>query len=98
MVILWDGRKSRSNLRKHGISFELAQQVFEDPHQVSQQDRHVEGEERWQTIGRVDGVVIVLVAHTVEEVFYENVHEEIIRIISARKATARERGIYEQGL
>jgi len=50
----------------------------------------VAGEERWQTLGLVGGMVILLVAHT----FYEENGEEIVRIISARKATPGERRIY----
>ena len=66
--------------------------VFEDPHALSVQDRAVEDEERWQSLGRVGGVVVVLVAHTYRE---EN-GEEVIRLISARKATPLERRAYEK--
>jgi uncharacterized protein len=65
--------------------------VFYDPFHVSRQDREVEGEERWQTIGVVQGIRVLLVAHTVEE------EENLIRILSARKATPQERRIYAQG-
>jgi uncharacterized DUF497 family protein len=87
----WDERKNRVNQRKHGISFETAIWVFDDPFQASWQDREVEGEARWQTIGMVQGVQVLVVAHTVEE------DEKMIRILSARKATPRERRIYAQG-
>lgn len=93
MVIVWDERKSALNRRKHGIGFDVAQLVFNDPCHLSTQDRHVEGEERWQTLGLIEGVVIVLVAHTVHE---GDNHEENIRIISARKATCYEREVYGQ--
>ena len=56
------------------------------------QDRHEGGEHRWQTIGMVEDMVILLVAHSV----YDEQEEEVIRIISARKATKRERQRYEQ--
>ena len=56
------------------------------------QDRHKGGEHRWQTIGMVEDMVILLVAHSV----YDEQEEEVIRIISARKATKRERQRYEQ--
>ncbi len=59
----WDDAKDRSNLKKHGINFETAQLVFDDPHALSDQDRVVGHEERWQTLGDIGGV-IVLVAHT----------------------------------
>jgi uncharacterized protein len=55
---------------------------------VSVEDRDVEGEQRWQTIGMVKGLYVLLVAHTVDE------EQGLIRIISARKATPRERIIY----
>jgi uncharacterized DUF497 family protein len=86
----WDDRKNASNRRKHRVSFETASLVFGDPEQVTIQDRVVEGEVRWQTIGRVGGVLLV-VAHTVED----DEGEETVRIISARMARARDRGIYE---
>jgi uncharacterized DUF497 family protein len=85
----WDGRKNRTNERKHGISFETAILVFDDPFHLSVQDREVEAEARWQTIGMANAVVL-LVAHTVDD-------GGNIRIISARKATRRERGIYAEG-
>lgn len=88
----WDERKSRSNLVKHKVSFETARLVFEDPFAISIQDRIVEGEQRWQTLGLVGGAVVLLVAHTYEE---KN-SEEVVRIISARRATPRERMFYEQ--
>jgi uncharacterized protein len=92
MRIVWDEGKSRINLAKHKVSFETARLVFEDPFAISIQDRIVEGELRWQTLGLAGGVVVLLVAHTYEE---EN-GEELIRIVSARKATPRERTFYEQ--
>jgi len=87
----WDERKNRVNQRKHHVSFETAIWVFDDLFQVSWQDREVDGEARWQTIGMVQGVHILVVAHTVEE------DEKMIRILSARKATPQERRIYAQG-
>jgi uncharacterized protein len=57
MEFQWDEGKDRSNRRKRGISFDLAMQAFEDPFQVSVQDREVGGEIRWQTIGVVEGVL-----------------------------------------
>jgi uncharacterized protein len=86
----WDARKNRLNRRKHRISFETAILVFDDPNHISIQDREVDGEARWQTIGMVGGAHVLLVAHTVDE------EAQLIRILSARKATRRERGIYGQ--
>ena len=68
--------------------------VFDDPCAVSMQDRTVQGEERWQTIGLVGGVVALLIAHTYDE----EDGDEVIRIVSARKATPRERRVYEENL
>ena len=67
MRLEWDPLKDRQNLARHGISFETARLVFDDPRALSVQDRTVEGEERWQTLGMIGGVVIVLVAHTYRE-------------------------------
>jgi uncharacterized protein len=90
MVFVWDEKKNRSNRRKHGVSFETAARVFDDPNIVSYPDRVVDGEGRWHSIGSVGGIAIVLVVHTSEE---QNGEEEI-RIISARKASPRERALY----
>lgn len=90
MRFQWDRAKDRRNLAKHGMNFETAMLVFEDPHQLSVQDRIVDGEERWQTFGVIKGLVL-MVAHT----WWEEDGEEVIRIISARSATAHERRIYE---
>jgi uncharacterized DUF497 family protein len=93
MRFVWDEEKSRGNLAKHKVSFETAKLVFDDPRTVSRMDRVEDGEERWQTLGLVGGIVVLLVAHT----YLEEDGEEVIRIISARKATAHERTAYEQG-
>lgn len=90
----WDERKDQRNWAKHGVSFETACLVFDDPNHLSIQDRHEAGEERWQTLGLAGGIVVLLVAHTWRE---EGDGKEVVRIISARKATTRERRHYEQG-
>jgi uncharacterized protein len=92
MRFVWDEAKNRSNKAKHGISFDLAKLVFDDPLHLSVPDRHEHGEERWSTIGYVGTVALLLVIHT----HVEQNGQEIVRIISARKATRRERAIYEQ--
>lgn len=94
MRFLWDEKKSRLNLAKHKVSFETAALVFDDPHSFSRFDRIKDGEERWQTIGVAAGMAVLLVAHADSE----ESGEEVIRIISARKATAYERKIYEEGI
>ena len=92
LLFEWDDMKALSNLRKHGVSFELARSVFVDPFAVSEQDRIVDGERRWRTIGLVTAATVLFVAYTIEE---EGQHE-LVRIISARRATPRERIRYEQ--
>jgi uncharacterized DUF497 family protein len=91
MRLSWDEPKSRSNQRKHGISFDTAARVFLDPFHISRQDRIVEGEERWQTIGMVNGILLILVAYTVLDE-----KEEVVRIVSARRVTRQERIEYEE--
>jgi len=89
----WDEQKNSSNQRKHGLSFEEAARVFLDPLCLRQQDRYENGEERWQALGAVNGVAVLLVAHTQRD----SEGGEVIRIISARRATKVERRFYEQG-
>jgi uncharacterized DUF497 family protein len=86
----WDEIKNRRNLGKHKISFETAKLAFDDPLQRNIQDRVANGEERWQTLGMIKGVVVV-VAHT----YREEAGDLVIRIVSARKATPAERRAYE---
>ena len=93
MQFSWDETKNKLNQKNHKVSFEVAQRVFFDHLHISRQDRFENGEERWQTIGMVDGVLLLLVAHTVKS---EDAGEHI-RIISARPATRYERSIYEEG-
>jgi len=88
----WDEAKAKSNARKHGVRFEDAMLVFADPYALVEQDRLEGGELRWQTLGLVGGVVLLLVAHTVRN----EREDEIIRIISARKAVQKERKRYDE--
>ena len=90
----WDPMKARTNQRKHGITFEEAVNVFDDPDALFEQDRSDEetGEPRWQALGLVGGMVLLLVAHTVRA----DDPDEVIRLISARRATRKERKRYEQ--
>ncbi len=90
----WDEVKNLSNRRKHGVSFEEASAVFRDPLYVSVQDRIEDGEQRWLALGFADGLVLLAVAHTVREGDADT-SVEIIRIISARQATRKERRRYE---
>ncbi len=87
----WDPAKGARNRVKHGIGFETAQLVFDDPHAISALDRVVEGEDRWKTVGMVGGEILI-VAHALRTYG----EEEDVRIISARLATARERRLYAE--
>ena len=87
MSYQWDPNKAKSNLKKHGVSFADAVGVFEDENAITIEDEH-ESESRFITIGRDFLRRILVVVYTFRGV--------IIRIISARKATARERKIYEE--
>ena len=88
----WDAVKNQTNRAKHGVSFELALEAFDDPAHLSRLDRVVGDEERWVTLGRVAEQLVLVVAHTVRD---EPSGEEVLRIISARKATRHERRAYE---
>ncbi|PYE90119.1 BrnT family toxin [Phyllobacterium leguminum] len=90
---IWSESKNRSNQQKHKISFELARRAFADPFATIEQDRIDDGEYRWQTIGLVDGHMLLIVAHMIWD---EEDGTEIIRIISARHADPKERKRYER--
>ena len=91
MVFQWDSRKAKSNYAKHGVSFEEASTVFGDSLSLTIADpsHSPPGEERFVTIGSSYLERLVVVVHRDED--------EDIRIISARKATRRERKDYEEG-
>lgn len=93
MKVTWKPAKSSTNKKKHGLSVEAAKLVFDDPLHLTRQDRIENGEVRWQTLGRVHGVVLLLVAHSVAD---DETGETHIHIISARRATKLERKRYEQ--
>ncbi len=90
---IWNAEKNAVNKRKHRLSFETARLAFNDPLAASRRDQYPY-EERWQTIGLISNIV-VLVVHTAPELDAVT-GEEIGRIISARKATAHERRAYEE--
>jgi uncharacterized DUF497 family protein len=92
----WDPVKARRNLRKHGVSFDVALRVFADPLALTKQEIVEGGELRWRTLGRVGEHAILLVAHAVREDDQGGEPIEVIRIISARPADRKERDRYEQ--
>lgn len=92
----WDPAKNLSNQRKHGVSFEEASQVFQDPLYLSWKERVQDGEERWQAIGKVEGLSLLIVAHTIREELEDGNEIEVVRMISARRAEPKERRRYEE--
>ena len=88
MRILWDPLKAESNLRKHKIRFSDAEPVLFDPIAMTREDVEAEEEQRLVTIGRdsLDRILVVVYTYRKEE----------IRIISARRATPKERRSYEE--
>jgi uncharacterized DUF497 family protein len=91
----WNDLKALANLRKHGIAFQSAVTVFDDPLAVTRYDGgHSEIEERWSTVGQMKGVVHVAVFHTLGPDEHDDV---LVKVISARKATNEERREYESG-
>jgi uncharacterized DUF497 family protein len=86
----WSQAKARANLRKHGVSFEEAKSVFYDEYaRQFFDDDHSDAEERFILLGKSNRSRILIVCHC------ERQSGDIIRIISARKATATERKFYE---
>lgn len=89
----WDETKNIANIEKHQASFDEAKDVFEDPLHIAKMDcRFSYFKERWITIGSPKKEKILVVAN----MFFDENNEEIIRIISARKATQKEKDFYEQ--
>lgn len=85
----WDPVKAASNFKKHGVSFEEASTVFDDPLSVTiDDDEHSDKEKRFVTMGRSDAGRLVVVCHCDRE--------QRIRIISARTAERYEQRQYEQ--
>jgi uncharacterized DUF497 family protein len=85
----WDSRKARSNLSKHGVSFETASTVFGDDFSLTIPDPdHSMTERRYITVGRAFNGKLIVVVHTERG--------DNIRIISARGASRRERKFFEE--
>ena len=84
----WDDDKAKINKIKHGISFKYAVRVFDDENRLTAaDDEHSWEEERWQVLGKVDGIIFVVYTE----------RGESTRIISARKATGYEEAEYYGG-
>ena len=88
----WDPPKAAANIRKHRVSFEEAKSVFYDEFAVQFfDDEHSSDEERFLLLGLSSGTRLLIVCHCERE------GGEIIRVISARKATQRESAFYQGG-
>lgn len=86
----WDASKAKTNLSKHGVRFEEASTVFGDPLSLTIPDpAHSQAEDRFIIVGYSHQRKILVVVHTERG--------DNIRIISARRASRRERKIYEEG-
>jgi uncharacterized DUF497 family protein len=90
----WDKEKDEINRKKHRMGFETAKLVFDDPHCLTFVERVEDGEERWHAIGVLDGRTMVTVVHT----YRLAGPDDIIRIVSARRADAQERKLYADAL
>ena len=89
----WDERKNRTNRRKHGVWFEEAQSIFDDPRALLFPDPdHSEDQERFILLGASSVGRVLLVVHCYNE------SAELFRIISARKANRKEVRVYEEGI
>jgi uncharacterized DUF497 family protein len=85
----WDSRKARSNLAKHGVGFQEVSTIFGDPLSLTIPDpEHSLSEKRYITVGRAFSGKLLVVVHTERG--------DNIRIISARRASRRERKFYEK--
>jgi uncharacterized DUF497 family protein len=88
----WSEAKDRANRKKHGVSFEEAKSVFFDEYAVQFYDEeHSSEEDRFIMLGMSNLSRVLVLCHC------ERAGSEVLRIISARKATKKERGFYPQG-
>ncbi len=87
-----DKRKNKQNLAKHGVDFQTAELVFDDPYAVTIRDLAHEEEDRYITLGEIGPGAVLFVVHT----WFADKGEEVIRLISARAATSKERRSYEE--
>ena len=90
MTIAWDPKKAESNFRKHKIRFSDAEAVLFDPMALTIEDKSAQGEQRFVSIGSdtLNRVVVVVYTYRGSD----------IRIISARRATRKEKKAYEKGI
>ncbi len=90
MVIIWDPQKAEANFRKHRIRFSDAETVLFDPMTLTIEDQIIDQELRFLSVGADALGRILVIVYTY--------HGDTIRLISARKATPKERKYYEKGI
>ncbi len=90
MKIRWDPRKAEANFRKHKIRFSDAETVLFDPMTLTIEDQIINQEQRFLSVGSEAVGRILVIVYTY--------HGDTIRLISARKATSKERKYYEKGI
>ncbi len=89
LVFEWDEAKAKANAAKHGVEFEEARTIFNDPHLLTFEDlHHSEHEHRYLSLGLSSRGRLLIAAHTEGD--------EVIRLINCRAATPRERRAYEE--
>ena len=90
-MVEWDMKKNIANVRKHGISFEEAVEVFDDPYMLEYYDflHSTADEDRYISIGLTKSVELLMVVWSISN--------ETIRLISAREASLKERNAYYEG-
>ena len=93
MKFEWDKSKEKLNIQKHGVTFEQASYVFSDQFALNKFDNeHSENEDRWLLLGKSLNETLLLVVHR----FVNDSGLELVRIISARKATKKEKQVYQK--
>ena len=93
MKFEWDPKKEEINIQKHAVTFEQASYVFADPYALNKyDDEHSEDEDRWLLLGKSMNEVILVVVHTFKDL--DGI--ELVRFISARKATKNENKEYQR--
>jgi uncharacterized DUF497 family protein len=90
-IFEWDHNKNTANSQKHGVTFAEASSVFYDENALYKADKfHSENEDRFIVLGLSETLRMLVVCHCYRQ------HDDVIRIISARKATASEREQYDR--
>lgn len=90
MKFEWDEEKNRENIAKHGLSFADAREIFDAPMLAAPDTREDYGEDRWVAVGFLKNFVVVVV--------YTERGEDVVRIISMRKALKHERARFEKAI